>query len=33
MLAADGAVTEIPLGPKEVLADTVWDLVVARLSP
>jgi hypothetical protein len=26
-------VTEVPLGPKEVLADTVWDLVLARLSP
>jgi phosphopantothenoylcysteine decarboxylase/phosphopantothenate--cysteine ligase len=33
VLAADGAVTEVPLGPKEVLADTVWDLVLARLSP
>ncbi len=33
VLAADGAVTEVPLGPKEVLADTVWDLVMARLSP
>lgn len=33
VLAADGAVTKIPLGPKEVLADTVWDLVLARLSP
>jgi phosphopantothenoylcysteine decarboxylase/phosphopantothenate--cysteine ligase len=31
VLAADGAVTEVPLGPKEVLADTVWDLVAARL--
>jgi hypothetical protein len=26
-------VAKIPLGPKEVLADTVWDLVLARLSP
>ena len=33
VLAGDGAVTKIPLGPKEVLADTVWDLVLARLSP
>ena len=33
VLAADGAVAKIPLGPKEVLADTVWDLVLARLSP
>jgi phosphopantothenoylcysteine decarboxylase/phosphopantothenate--cysteine ligase len=31
VLAADGSVTEVPLGPKEVLADTVWDMVVARL--
>jgi len=31
VLAADGAVTKIPRGPKEVLADTVWDLVVTRL--
>ena len=33
VLAADGAVAKIPLGPKEVLADTVWDLVLARLPP
>jgi phosphopantothenoylcysteine decarboxylase / phosphopantothenate---cysteine ligase len=33
VLAADGTVTEIPLGPKEVLADTVWDLVAARFPP
>jgi phosphopantothenoylcysteine decarboxylase / phosphopantothenate---cysteine ligase len=32
VLAADGGVTEVPLGPKEVLADTVWDLVMARFS-
>jgi phosphopantothenoylcysteine decarboxylase/phosphopantothenate--cysteine ligase len=31
VLAADGAVTQIPRGPKEVLADAVWDLVAARL--
>ena len=31
ILAADGAVTEVPRGPKEVLADMVWDLVAARL--
>jgi phosphopantothenoylcysteine decarboxylase / phosphopantothenate---cysteine ligase len=30
VLAADGSVTDVPLGPKEVLADTIWDLVVAR---
>ena len=31
VLGADGTVTEIPRGPKEVLADVVWDLVAARL--
>jgi phosphopantothenoylcysteine decarboxylase / phosphopantothenate---cysteine ligase len=31
ILAADGTVAEVPRGPKEVLADTVWDLVAARL--
>ena len=29
---ADGSVTEIPRGPKEALADIVWDLVAARLN-
>jgi phosphopantothenoylcysteine decarboxylase / phosphopantothenate---cysteine ligase len=29
--AADGTVTPIPRGPKEALADVVWDLVAARL--
>ena len=29
---ADGTVTPIPRGPKEDLADVVWDLVAARLS-
>jgi phosphopantothenoylcysteine decarboxylase/phosphopantothenate--cysteine ligase len=29
---ADGTVTPIARGPKEALADVVWDLVVARLS-
>jgi len=28
---ADGSVTQIPRGPKETLADVVWDLVAARL--
>jgi phosphopantothenoylcysteine decarboxylase/phosphopantothenate--cysteine ligase len=28
---ADGSVTRIPRGPKEAPADTVWDLVLARL--
>jgi phosphopantothenoylcysteine decarboxylase / phosphopantothenate---cysteine ligase len=31
ILAADGAMTEVPRGPKEVLADVVWDMVLARL--
>ena len=31
ILGADGTVTEVPRGPKEVLADVVWDLVLARL--
>jgi phosphopantothenoylcysteine decarboxylase / phosphopantothenate---cysteine ligase len=29
---SDGSATEVPRGPKDVLADVVWDLVVARLS-
>jgi len=33
VLAAGGVVAKIPLGPKEVLADTVWDLVLARFPP
>ena len=33
VLAADGTTTEVPLGPKEDLADVVWDLVAARLAP
>jgi phosphopantothenoylcysteine decarboxylase/phosphopantothenate--cysteine ligase len=28
---ADGSVTQIPRGPKDALADVVWDLVAARL--
>jgi phosphopantothenoylcysteine decarboxylase/phosphopantothenate--cysteine ligase len=31
VLAADGTVTEVPRGPKEALADVIWDLVAARL--
>ncbi|WP_329460449.1 bifunctional phosphopantothenoylcysteine decarboxylase/phosphopantothenate--cysteine ligase CoaBC [Streptomyces sp. NBC_01497] len=31
VLAADGGETPVPYGPKEALADTVWDLVVPRL--
>jgi phosphopantothenoylcysteine decarboxylase/phosphopantothenate--cysteine ligase len=32
ILAADGTETRVPRGPKEALADVVWDLVVSRLS-
>jgi phosphopantothenoylcysteine decarboxylase/phosphopantothenate--cysteine ligase len=31
ILAADGQQTSVPRGPKEVLADVIWDLVSARL--
>ncbi|MGW7416202.1 bifunctional phosphopantothenoylcysteine decarboxylase/phosphopantothenate--cysteine ligase CoaBC [Streptomyces sp. NPDC054863] len=31
VLAADGAETPVPYGPKETLADVVWDLIVPRL--
>ncbi|MCW2598719.1 MAG: coaBC [Frankiales bacterium] len=30
ILAADGSVTEVPLGSKDALADALWDLVAAR---
>jgi len=33
ILASDGQRTPVPRGPKEALADVVWDLVAARLSP
>ena len=32
VLGADGSATDIPNGPKEELADRVWDLVAARLT-
>jgi phosphopantothenoylcysteine decarboxylase / phosphopantothenate---cysteine ligase len=32
VLGADGTETAVPTGPKEALADVIWDLVVARLS-
>ncbi len=32
VLAADGGETPVPFGPKEALADTVWDLVSSRLA-
>lgn len=31
VLGADGSETPVPYGPKEALADTVWDLVASRL--
>ncbi|MFF4602455.1 bifunctional phosphopantothenoylcysteine decarboxylase/phosphopantothenate--cysteine ligase CoaBC [Streptomyces sp. NPDC001339] len=32
VLAADGTETPVPYGPKEALADRVWDLVVPRMA-
>jgi len=32
VLGADGSQTEIARGPKEVLADAIWDLVASRLK-
>ncbi len=32
ILAADGAETPVPYGPKEALSDRIWDLVVPRLT-
>ncbi|MFG2673617.1 bifunctional phosphopantothenoylcysteine decarboxylase/phosphopantothenate--cysteine ligase CoaBC [Streptomyces sp. NPDC048445] len=32
VLAADGGETTVPFGPKEALADTVWDLVSPRFA-
>jgi phosphopantothenoylcysteine decarboxylase/phosphopantothenate--cysteine ligase len=32
ILGLDGSATEVPTGPKEVLADVIWDLALARLS-
>ncbi|MFE7765499.1 bifunctional phosphopantothenoylcysteine decarboxylase/phosphopantothenate--cysteine ligase CoaBC [Streptomyces sp. NPDC057438] len=32
VLGADGSETPVPYGPKEALAETVWDLVVDRLD-
>ncbi|WP_406413359.1 bifunctional phosphopantothenoylcysteine decarboxylase/phosphopantothenate--cysteine ligase CoaBC [Streptomyces halstedii] len=32
VLGADGSETAVPYGPKEALADVVWDLVAARLG-
>jgi phosphopantothenoylcysteine decarboxylase / phosphopantothenate---cysteine ligase len=33
VLTADGAEVKVARGPKEALADVVWDLVAARLGP
>jgi phosphopantothenoylcysteine decarboxylase / phosphopantothenate---cysteine ligase len=32
VLGADGSATPVPQGPKDVLADVVWDMVAARLA-
>jgi phosphopantothenoylcysteine decarboxylase/phosphopantothenate--cysteine ligase len=32
ILAADGQRTTVPYGPKEALAEVIWDLVAARLA-
>jgi phosphopantothenoylcysteine decarboxylase / phosphopantothenate---cysteine ligase len=32
VLAADGEQTSVPRGPKEALADVIWDLVASRLD-
>jgi phosphopantothenoylcysteine decarboxylase/phosphopantothenate--cysteine ligase len=32
ILGSDGTATEVPLGPKDDLADVIWDLVVKRLA-
>ena len=33
VLSSDGAEVKVPRGPKEALADVIWDLVAARLAP
>jgi phosphopantothenoylcysteine decarboxylase / phosphopantothenate---cysteine ligase len=33
VLAPDGVVTKVPFGPKEVLADVIWDLVAGSFPP
>jgi phosphopantothenoylcysteine decarboxylase / phosphopantothenate---cysteine ligase len=33
VLGSDGSEVKVPRGPKEELADVVWDLVAARLGP
>ncbi|MEU7556289.1 bifunctional phosphopantothenoylcysteine decarboxylase/phosphopantothenate--cysteine ligase CoaBC [Streptomyces sp. NPDC044571] len=33
ILSSDGSETPVPYGPKEALADVIWDQVAARLAP
>ncbi|MFJ3203629.1 bifunctional phosphopantothenoylcysteine decarboxylase/phosphopantothenate--cysteine ligase CoaBC [Streptomyces sp. NPDC086989] len=33
ILASDGAETPVPYGPKEALAEVIWDQVTSRLAP
>jgi phosphopantothenoylcysteine decarboxylase/phosphopantothenate--cysteine ligase len=33
VLSADGPEVKVPRGPKEALADVIWDLVAGRLGP
>ncbi|MGW6944319.1 bifunctional phosphopantothenoylcysteine decarboxylase/phosphopantothenate--cysteine ligase CoaBC [Streptomyces xanthophaeus] len=33
ILSSDGAEVQVPHGPKEALAEVIWDQVVARLTP
>ncbi|MFF4370084.1 bifunctional phosphopantothenoylcysteine decarboxylase/phosphopantothenate--cysteine ligase CoaBC [Streptomyces sp. NPDC001594] len=33
ILASDGGEVQVPYGPKEVLADVIWDQVAPRLAP
>lgn len=33
ILASDGGEVQVPYGPKEALADVIWDQVVPRLAP
>lgn len=33
ILASDGGETQVPYGPKEALAEAIWDQVTSRLAP
>jgi phosphopantothenoylcysteine decarboxylase/phosphopantothenate--cysteine ligase len=33
ILGSDGSRTSVPRGPKETLAEVIWDLVAGRLRP